>query len=172
MVSRRHAFGFAEIMIAVLVCTVAAYPIITMVTATRTETTKAINYLRALELANEIIDLANVVPFHLLQSFAGVYSKSLKPLPIREPQGDFVVQFQPTQIEYSPDYGKCFYYRDITIESVPGVEHGRFLQKLRVSVEWNEGKPPQNEEDNTGPNQRMRKVVLETLLFNDLEPMY
>ncbi|MGM0598482.1 MAG: type IV pilus modification PilV family protein, partial [Candidatus Rifleibacteriota bacterium] len=49
-------FGFVEVLIAILIISACAVPIIYMVTSARGDTTRAINYLRAVELANEAIE--------------------------------------------------------------------------------------------------------------------
>jgi hypothetical protein len=169
-------FGMVEIIIAILVGAVCAIPIIWMVSSSRTETSKAINYLRAMELGNEIIDLAQVVPFKDLEGFAGGYRGVLagSGLPVKQLNaGDPWAPFVADQsLPYPEQYEGAYFFREITVEPVTTSDYGRFLKMVRVSVEWNEAKIPPLPSDNTGGNQRMRKIVLETLVFDDNNPDY
>ena len=172
---RRTGFGLAEVVVTVVIGVSCAIPLIWMVSSSRTETTQAINYLRAMELANEIIDLANVVPFKDLDSFAGAANGRLSPfIQVKQldPGHAWFTYVADQNLPYSGQYDKCYFYRQIDVKLVDNQNYSRFLKKLSVSVEWNEAKVPPNPNVNTADNQRMRKIVLETLVFNDLDPEY
>jgi len=173
---RFEGFGLTEIVVAVTIGVACAIPLIWMVSSTRMETSKAINYLRAMELANEVLDLANVVPFDKIEGTMGVYNGRLLDtgIPVLQlPSGhDWSSFVQSSNIPYSPDYGNAFFFRDIEVEPITGKDYGRFLKRVRVTVSWNEAKTPPNPDVNTGDSQRMRKITLETLVFNDADPEY
>ncbi len=173
---KKTGFGLFEIVVAITVGVIAAVPLLWMVSSTRMETTKAINYLRALELANEVIDLANVVPFDKIEGATGVYNGILNSagIPVKQlPNGHEWTTFVSDQnILYPDQYGIAYFYRDIKVEPITTRDYKRFLKKVKVSVEWNEARIPPNPNDNQGQNARMRKIILETLVFNDMEPEY
>ncbi len=168
---RRHnGFTFAEIMVAVLVVSVLAIPLSYLVTSTRTDTSKAINYLRAMELANEVIEWANVVPFDKIKTLEnaggslvedmGGNLQSVK-LPVT---ANGMWAGLATQIQYSEQYPTAFFYRQITVGSITqSVPWRDYVAKVTVTVSWNEGKKP----DVLDTPDRMRKITLYALVFND-----
>lgn len=175
----RRAIGFVEIMVAILIAAACGVPIYLSVTSSRTETSKAINYLRAMELANEVIEWANVTPFDkLTDAMLSAHTQSLV-----VPQGTMLCPesiktvdpenaqwktdgLTATAISYPEQYNKAFYFRSVSILpiDVPGLIASDLLKQVTVEVSWNEGKTPAN--PNVG-NDRMRKVTLSTLIYND-----
>jgi len=56
------AISFPEILVAVLVFSILAFPIYSFLIQTRKDTLKTINYLRAMELAQEGLDWVKITP--------------------------------------------------------------------------------------------------------------
>lgn len=167
---RRTAFTFAEIIVAILVVTVLAVPLFYLVTSTRTDTSKAINYLRAMELANEVIEWANVIPFAEISKLAQMGGSlvedvggTLKSVPVPL-KANSMWSGLATQIQYSDQYPTAFFYRSITVASIThNVPWRDYVAQITVTVAWNEGKKP----DNVNDQERMRKITLYALVFND-----
>ena len=179
---RKSGLGFVEVLIAISIISACAIPIVYMVTSSRTDTSKAINYLRAMELANEAIDWAMVTPFERLDDgiFSGVggtlvrdSSGNLEPefVQVGVPSNPIWVNdwtdrgIMGDKIKYSEQYNKAFFWREIKIENVTGnYFQPNLLKKVIVTVKWSEGKRPANV--NIGDD-RMRQVQLSVLLLND-----
>ncbi|MBI3038111.1 hypothetical protein HYY75_03525 [bacterium] len=172
-------FGFVEILIAIFIAAVCGVPVFYLVTSTRTETSKAINYLRALELANEGFEWANIIQFgdktqtdeakinNMLSQFNG----SLYQNKVRVGSNNLWTS-QNEDIPYSEQYNNAFFYRTISISKVENsgdVKYGDFLRKITVTVSWSEGKTPKNPDQ---PDERSRILVLSGLLFNDQRLIY
>lgn len=176
-----NGFSFVEIVIAILVAAGCAIPIFYMITSARTETSKSINYLRALELANEAIEWASVSDFNSdlnSQVFGGVggglveeIGNDLTPVSVMTAaavnpvwNADGVIA---QDLRYSEQYNQAFFWRSITVEEVDS-NFNRFasglLKKITVEVSWNEGKTPPNINDGSD---RMRKIRLSTIILNE-----
>ena len=170
MTDRRRGFSFAEIIVAIMVVTMLAVPLFYLVTSTRTDTSKAINYLRAMELANEIIEWANVIPFNkimtlenaggtLVEDLGGTMSSVKIPV-----QNNGMWSNLATELQYSNQYPVAFFYRTIDVSSITeNVPWRDYVAKVTVTVSWNEGKKP----DVLDSPDRMRKITLYSLVFND-----
>ncbi|MDD3147097.1 MAG: hypothetical protein PHD82_07330 [Candidatus Riflebacteria bacterium] len=170
--------GFVEVMIAVLVVTASAIPIIYMVTSSRTETSRAINYLRAVELANEVIECASAAEFSqvtptTLSGFRGSiseeFSAGLKTVAVDtvdpENQSWKADSLMAMDLHYSEQYNTAFFFREFELTDInesylrPGM-----LKKLTVRVKWSEGERPANL---NVPENRTRQVELSVLLLNE-----
>ncbi len=170
--------SFIEVLIAIAVVSACAVPIVYMVTSTRTDTSRAINYLRAMELANEAIEWASVVPYskvtpEIFSAFSEPISiddgSNMKPasIAVGNPKntvwsGDGLTA---DSIAYSEQYNNAFFFREIKIEDVTdSYVHADLLKKVTVTVKWSEGYRPAN------PNvsdDRSRQVQLSVLILND-----
>lgn len=174
----RAGMGFVEIVIAVLIVTACAVPIIYMVTSSRTDTTKAINYLRAVELANEVLDWAAVAEFSKLDSsslsaFTGSLveesSGSILPVavPIISPENLVWKSdgLMAEKLSYSEQYGIAYFYREVAVEDVTATYlQPNMLKKVTVWVKWSEAHRPANI---NRPDDRNRQIELSVLILND-----
>lgn len=179
----RSGIGFVEIVIAVLVVTASAIPVIYMVTSSRTDTTKAINYLRAMELANEVIEWASATEFSQLDParFSG-FTRSLVELDsggLRSGAVGVAVPEHPvwkndnlmaSGLNYSEQYLNAYFFREVRIENVnESYLKPDLLKKLVVTVKWSEANPPANPNSDEDRN---RQVELSVLILNDDNLMY
>jgi len=165
---RRSGLGLVEIIVAVVVIAVGLIPLMWLTTATRTDTSKAINYLRALELANEGIEWAQAVPFDRLgelprgPNFGSLYQGVIQVSPQSKFQGTLA-----NSIPYPGQYDAGFFFRSLEVRDVDQESRG-FLKRVTVTVGWNEAKAPEFHHD----PERMRAVELSCLLFDDDNPEY
>jgi len=179
----RLGISFVEVLIAVLIAAVSAVPVVYMVTSSRTDTSKAINYLRAVELANETIEWAQAMRFEELDgvafsTFVGTLaddtSGTIMPMPVgiatpKRPewaQGYFVTG----DLKYSEQYGNAFFYREVEFEDVPGTLNFNegMMKKMTVRIKWNEASLPSS----LHSSERDRQVELSVLLLNDSNMNY
>lgn len=175
---KRLGIGFVEIMIAVLVVTACAVPVIYMLTSSRTETSKAINYLRAMELANEVIEWAAAAEFSKvdagsISAFCGSLSEAhgtgLETIKVATAEPENQVWkadgLMSNNMKYSEQYNTGFFYREVEVENVSdSYFQPDLLKKLTVRVKWSEGERPANL--NISDN-RTRQVELSVLLLNE-----
>lgn len=183
MSQHRHAgFGFVEIIIAVSLVAACAVPVFYMVNTTRTDTTKAINYLRAMELANEVIEWASA-------SVVETTDGSLPPLSVRlsalntslindmagglvpvevaveAPENPEWRGFALDKLSYSEQYNNAFFYREVTVAPVDrSYFESDLLQKVTVTVKWCEGRRPASL---NVPGDRDRQIELSFLVLNE-----
>ncbi|GAB1355508.1 hypothetical protein MASR1M12_42520 [Erysipelotrichia bacterium] len=179
----RRAMGFVEVLIAVLVVAACAVPVVYMVTSSRTETSKAIHYLRAVELANEVIEWASVTEFSQLDNNA--FSSVRGPL-VEEDGAGFapmkVLLAAPAHpvwnkdglmasvLQYSEQYNNAWFFREVEISDVSsGYLQNDMLKKVTVRVKWSEAHRPANP---NLPHDRNRQVEMSVLLLNDKNLMY
>ena len=171
--NNRKAFSLTEIIIATVVF-VAIFTALSLLTSsTRTDTSKSINYLRALQIAQEAVDWVNSAPFSevtdtniafLRGSLVDPSSNNSVEI-MTAPNGKSSIE----KLKYPDDYSKCFYYRTVEIDKLDGIPNNRFLKKITVGVYWNEGKMPKNIETASKEPDRMRKLFLSTIIFNEKE---
>lgn len=175
---RKAGIGLVEVLIAVLVVSACAVPVVYMVTSARTDTTKAINYLRAMELANEVIEWASVARYSKVDAayfsaFAGPLAEEegadLKPVSIAVDDPTNTVWssdgLTADSLAYSEQYNNAFFYREIEIENVSdSYIRPDLLKKVTVTVKWSEGHRPANI---NLPDDRTRQVQLSVLILND-----
>ncbi|MDD3002111.1 MAG: hypothetical protein PHF29_10190 [Candidatus Riflebacteria bacterium] len=177
--NKRFAMTFAEIMVAVAIVAGAAFPIFYLTNSSRKETTRAINYLRAVELANEVLEWASVSKYEELTdanmaAFTGLMTNV---------EGDSISSIVlPTTISsndiwkndnllvdslfYSDQYAQLYFYRDVKVEEVSDVDYiePNMVKKVSVTVSWSEASRPQNMNN---PSDRNRKLSLSVLILND-----
>ena len=179
----RMGMGFVEVLIAVLVVSACAVPVIFMVTSSRTDTSKAIHYLRAVELANEVIEWASLAEFSQIDdSIFSAFCGSM----VEESGGGLTpvkVAVSPTThpvwskdalmagaLQYSEQYNNAWFFREVEISEVndsylqPGL-----LKKVTVRVKWSEAHRPANINLS---DDRNRQVELSVLLLNDKNLTY
>lgn len=167
-------FSFVEIIVATGVGLIFFGGLIYFASTTRVETSKAENYLRALQLAQETIELVQSIPASEasgsgVQIFEGSLvdpntGQSVK-IPFHKSSG-----WQPQTRTYPAEYSKSWFYRKIRISPAPaGIPNARFIRKLTVDVFWNENRTPDRIESIGAEPDRMRKLSLSTLLFDESE---
>lgn len=174
----RRAMGFVEVLIAVLVVTACAVPVIYMVTSSRTETSKAINYLRAVELANEVLEWASLAEFSQLDestfaAFCGSLTEessgNLIPANLAVTTPENLVwkadSLMTGNLSYSEQYSNAYFYREVAITDVGDsyLQDG-LLKKVTVTVKWSEAHRPANL---NVADDRTRQVELSALLLNE-----
>ncbi len=179
----RPGISFVEVLVAVLIVAVSAVPVVYMVTSSRTDTSKAINYLRAVELANETIEWAQAMRFEDLggvafTTFVGTLADdttgAITPMPVgiatpNRPdwaQGYFVTD----DLKYSEQYGNAFFFREVEFEDVSGTLNFNegMMKKMTVRIKWNEASLPSS----VHSSDRDRQVELSVLLLNDANMNY
>lgn len=174
----KAGLGFVEIVIAVLVISACAVPVVYMVTSSRTDTTKAINYLRAVELANEVIEWASVAEFSKLDAITfAALTRSLvdetsgNDLPVSlavvAPNNQVwkADNLMAGNLTYSEQYGHAYFFREVEITDInDSYLQPDLLKKVTVRVKWSEAHRPVNI---SLPGDRSRQVELSVLLLND-----
>ena len=179
----RMGMGFVEVLIAVLVVSACAVPVIYMVTSSRTDTSKAIHYLRAVELANEVIEWASLAEFSQIddstfsafcgsmveESGGGLTPVKLAVSPTTHPVWSKDA-LMAGALQYSEQYNNAWFFREVEISEVndsylqPGL-----LKKVTVRVKWSEAHRPANINLS---DDRNRQVELSVLLLNDKNLTY
>jgi hypothetical protein len=179
----RQGIGFVEVLVAVLVVAASAVPVVYMVTSSRTDTSKAINYLRAVELANEVIEWAQSVKFEdlnditfsssvgtLVEDSSGALLPGFVGAVPPENQNWTSANFAMTNFKYSEQYGNAFFWREVEFEDINGATYFNdgMIKRMTVRVKWNEGEPPASHYT----SERDRQVELSVLLLNDANMNY
>lgn len=172
-IKKKNAFSFVEIIVALTVSIVFFGGLIYFASTTRVETSKAGNYLRALQLAQETIELIQSAPHSdltqaKLQIFDGSIVNAQTGNSIQIPVNSASL-WQPETKKYPEQYNNAWFYRKAKIESVGSTGQARFLRKISVDVYWNEGKTPEKVDSIGQEPDRMRKLSLATLIFDESE---
>ncbi len=170
-------FSLAEIVIAVVIAVMAGIPILKMVTTSRTETSSSINYFRAMELANEPIEWANVTKFSELENLQSLSesividngsSMDTRKVMTVEPEYKSWLESKQfnTDISYSDQYIHSYFYRIIEVQEIKENANikDNLLKKVTVTVKWIEGKKPSNIDVDSN---RTRQIQLSVLVIND-----
>jgi len=180
----RVGFGFVEIIVATLIAAVCSIPIIMMVSSSRADTSKAINYLRALELANEALEWATIATDtdHLDMNLRSCGGSLIVDTGLGVPGAARVDAVDPVNgkwisdgiitkdIGYSDQYNTAFFLRNISVKPVTSGIGAGHLSEVTVEVKWNEGRAPANPIDPSG--ERMRMITLKTLIVHDNQLAY
>ncbi|HAE38831.1 MAG TPA: hypothetical protein DCG57_09360 [Candidatus Riflebacteria bacterium] len=180
--NRSRGLSFVEVLVAVLIVAVSSIPVLYMVTSSRTDTSKAINYLRAVELANEVIEWAQAVNFEDLDeskfsafvgSLADDSTGQIMPVPVgvATPENtNWSSGLAANNLKYSEQYGIAYFYRVVKFEDIPGSGNlnAGMLKKMTVFVKWNEAAVPSS----LHSPDRDRQVELSVLLINDKNMNY
>jgi len=170
--TRSRGVSLVEITVAILIAAVISVPVLMLMTTSREETCKAVNYLRALEIAHETIEWINATPLNattiseLLNSEGSLIianGANLDTVPY--PVGNNAKWVDLKSIKYPEQYAKAYFFRKIEIEPVSeaSVDYRDYLYKVVVTIFWNEGKVPPNLKD----GDRQKKVVLSTLIADE-----
>lgn len=176
---KRNGFGFVEVIIATLIAAVCSIPIIMMVSSSRSDTSRAINYLRAMELANEALEWAMIATdaANLDMNLRSCGGSLLVDTGVGAPGPARVDATGPRNakwdadgiisrdIGYSEQYNNAYFMRNISVAPVVSGLGTGHLSEVTVEVKWNEGRAPANMMDPAGD--RMRKIVLTTLVVHD-----
>ncbi|NLI75414.1 MAG: hypothetical protein GX442_03085 [Candidatus Riflebacteria bacterium] len=183
--NERRGLSFPEIMVAVVVISLCVVPLLWVLNSSRTDTSKAINYLRAVELANEAIEWASVAPLYrkgytndtvrqIGGSLVTAVGSGFSPAPIDvtpSANGDWQAEgLLAPSLTYSEQYNSAFFFRTIDVQDVTGGIRQGFLRRVTVTVEWAEGKKPQHLDQPGG--ERNKKIVLTTLILDDKQLIY
>jgi type II secretory pathway pseudopilin PulG len=167
-------FSFVETVVAVGVSIIFFSGLIYFASTTRVETAKAGNYLRALQIAQETMELVQSAPLaEVMQNRIQIFEGSLI-----DPQTGQSIEipinkdaaWQPSTKSYPEQYNNCFFYRKISVSQPAETAQSRFLKTITVEVFWNEGKTPDKIESLGSEPERMRKISLSTMLFDEKEP--
>lgn len=170
--SGRNAFSFVEVIVAFAVGVIFFGGLIYFASTTRAETSKAENYLRALQIAQETIELAQSTPVEeLTQRKMQIFEGSL----VNPQAGKSVVlpfhaasPWQPQTRGYPEQYTKSYFYRTIKIEPVETSQpNARFMRKVIVNIFWNEGRVPGKIDSIGSDPDRMRKLSLAAVVFDE-----
>lgn len=137
--NNKRALGLLEIVIAVAIVVATGFPILRMLTKSRTDTASSINYLRAVELADEALEWASAANLFDKDENGENSPSELNLIglsgPIMEYDGSTIKpskicttkieynrwknsQIFKTDLSYSPQYANAFFYRDIKIQSL------------------------------------------------------
>lgn len=169
----RKAFSLVEIIIAAGISIIFFSGLVYLATTTRAETSKAGNYLRALQIAQETIELLQAMSSDSLRgnniqifegSLVNPHNGKMITIPVNHQS-----PWKPETQNYPEQYENAWFYRRIRIDKVTGGSAARFLKNLHVDVYWNEGKKPEKIESLGSEPDRMRKLTLSTLIFDENE---
>lgn len=179
-VHRRKGLGLIEVVIALVIAVAAGIPILRMVMGSRTETSSSVNYLRAVELADEALEWASVSQFSEVDKLKNLSGSIIEDggsgmttcrINIKEAgyQSWKDSEIFKTELSYSPQYTTAFFYREIEVEPVEPDSEAPYisknlLKKVTVTVKWCEGYKPSNL---NLPSDRNRQVQLSMLVIND-----
>lgn len=171
LVKTNRGMSFIEVLLATVIASLLFSSIIWFVSSTRVATDKSTNYLRALQLAQETIDWVHALEFSdISEDKLSLLEGSL----VDSQTGHSVVFCRSTVdgkelvMAYPDDYCKAYFYRKIVLEKQSDVKpFGRLLKKVSVHVYWNEGQIPAQLDSLSGEPDRMRKIMLSTLLFDE-----
>ena len=177
----KKALSLVEIIIAFAIVVCSGIPVLMMVSSSRKDTATSINYLRAMELANEAIEWVNVTKFEDLDNLNDLLDKSI----VESYKSDLIPGRIATceteydkwkksdlltqDLHYSEEYVKAYFYRTIEVKSIEADDQNNLrnnlLKKVTVTVKWNEGKEVSNIYEDL--NERDHKVQLSVLVIND-----
>ena len=177
----KKALSLVEIIIALVIAVFAGIPILIMVSSSRKETATSINYLRAMELANEAIEWVNVTKFEDLDNLNNILEESI----VQETDSELVPgqiiatdteykrwkgsNLLSKNLQYSEQYVNAYFYRTIEVTNIKGDDinnvKDNLLKKVTVTVKWSEGKKITNLNDDS--SDRRHKIQLSVLVIND-----
>ena len=170
----RAGWGMVEVVVTILVAAVLSLPLLTLISSGRTDTVKAINYLRAMQLVQETLNTlqsVQVTPTTLSKLVAesgslvagGGAGAAMTPYrvganPLWQPQ-------LAQALAWPGQYASNYFYREIEVVPVGpgGGEHGPFLYRATVTVSWNDSRPPAA----VSSPDRERKVTQSILLCDE-----
>lgn len=167
-------WGIVEVVVTVLVAAVLSLPILSVLTSGRTETVKAINYLRAMQLVQETLHQLQSIstdPTTLSKLVAESGSLttgsggSAAMVGYRVGTNPLWAAQLAKSLVYPDQYANCYYYREIEVTPIGagGGDHGPYLYRATVTVSWNDSQVP----GAVGSPDRARKVVQSILLCDE-----
>ncbi|NLI76473.1 MAG: prepilin-type N-terminal cleavage/methylation domain-containing protein [Candidatus Riflebacteria bacterium] len=168
-VRERKGFTFVEVILAVVVVAAVLGGLLGWLQQTTGDAGRSIHYLRAFELGQEMLDWVLSTPLdearrkaleRLGGSLVDAQTGRSRPVPAGSTR-DWPVG--PQELAYPADYAPCFFHRHLRIEPVAGRPT---LFEVTVEVSWNEGRPPATIESVGGTPDRMRRIVLSTLVHD------
>jgi len=166
----RRAFTFLEVLVSVTVFAGVIGALLGLMRETTADTGKAIHYLRALELGQEAIDWVVSAPLDAVRrkalegmggSLVDAGTGRGVAIPLGSARG---FPDAAKELKYSESYNNAWFYRSIRVDPVPGRP---CLYEIQVEVAWNEGVVPAVIESAGGMPDRMRKISLSTLVFDE-----
>lgn len=166
----QSGFTFLEILVAAAVMAATLGAFLGLMRETTGDTGKAIFYLRALELGQETIDWAVSGPLDparrkALEGMSGSLVDAGTGKGVAVSLGanrDWPAA--PRELTYPDSYIQAYFYRAVNVQAVPGRSN---LYEVTVEIAWNEGVPPDAIESPGGTPDRMRKIVLSTLAYDE-----
>ena len=181
MFKNKKALSLIEVLIAFTIAVLCGIPILMMVSNSKKDTATSINYLRAMELANEAIEWVNVTKFEDLDNLSNILDKSI----VESYNSELIpVQIGTAEAEnknwkdsnlfernlsYSQDYVNACFYRTIDVKDVMADDKNNvannLLKKVTVTVKWSEGKTISDL--NADSDDRRHKIQLSVLVIND-----
>ncbi|MGM0597490.1 MAG: hypothetical protein ACQES9_10670 [Myxococcota bacterium] len=165
-------FSYLEIIAAVAVFAILAIPIYQTMHNVQSDTSKSINYFRAMELANEAIEYVKLLPVDdefkmkaegISGSLLVERPSSLEAAKIPAGENPEYSDILQSEIQYSSQYNPAHFYRTVEVADLSGNEYSGFLKKVVVTVYWESGVAINNLHD---PGNRSKKVVLASLITN------
>lgn len=167
---RRIGVSFPEIVVAIAVFAILAIPIYQVMHKVQTDTSKSINYFRAMELANEAIEYVRLLPvdkdFKLkAEGYSGSLiveqAAALEPAKILTGENAAYPEILETNIQYSSQYNPAYFYRSVEVADLTGSDYSGFLKKVIVTVYWDNAGAANNLHD---PRNKTKRVVLAMLV--------
>ncbi len=174
MKNSNSGFSFIEVILATALAAGLFAALIWLTTTTRAETGKSVNYLRALQLAQETVDWLQATPSGMLTpERLRLFEGSLVDPQTEKSTGILpgtMTRSASSTIAYPDDYCPAWFYRKITLEK-PEKEYpgARFLRRVTIEIFWNEGKRPTSTDSLSENPDRMRKISLSALLLDENE---
>ncbi len=182
---KKHGFNLIEIMITVVVVAVVAIPLMMVMTSSRKDTAHAINYLRAVELGNEVIDLVHSLKYEkitkdYLNNFLGESvtdpSDVLKTVKLKTRDESINKSwndngFLATDLSYPVQYAQFYFFRTIEVEpdEKDKIDYG--FKKVTVKVSWAEVDALKgikvNDVTSDTKGERNKYIVLSTVIPRD-----
>lgn len=166
--------SFIEIIIAICISAIFFTGIISLSNFSRVQTSKAKNYLLAMQIAQETMDLIQSMPASQVKnittqlfngSLVNPHTKESIEIPMNKDSA-----WIPQTRFYPYKYKNSYFYRKVRIEQSPeNIPNSRFLKKVVVEVFWNEEKKPKIIESISGIPDRTRKISIATIIFDESE---
>lgn len=172
--NRRSAFSFIEIVVAAAVAITSFSAIIFVTSSTRVDITRSVNYMIANEIALETLDLILSAPFdatlaNKIQIFDGSLVDPNTNSSVEIPRA-INSKWNLVSAMYPEQYKRAWFYRRVRLENVGNdITNSRFIHKVTIEVYWNEGQKPVQIESLREPPDRMRKVTVSSLMFDERE---
>jgi hypothetical protein len=129
-------FALGEVIIAVFVMCMCFIPILLVLTNARTDTSRGVHRLRAMELINEAIDWVVICPFSGLRKLGGYASTGIIPIPSAKGKNRRLEPFvfvEGSGEVYAEDYNALL-DRQLLIKPVD--DPSGWLREAEVTITW------------------------------------